>query len=738
MGEHQEWYGMVDIDKGEPIVGGSYITRVLTYEVGKYGMDNGGRIRMLFRYVTDAGVPQLTDPKADNYITAYASNSKVDIKGRYIPKGGYRPWMHALEFEVKSESLDEGEKIYIVIGDRKSGSKGYKAQTFIETNFMWKVEVECFETGVWVPLNSSPIVPIISGLPARALLLAPSFGEVGQKMAATLKIEDEYGNSSPYEGIINVFVEEIDAYGNAIKMHTDIVAEEIDGVELGYTKIDMTNFCYDGYYRVVADVEGLSESRIYSNPIIIGALPNGKKHYWGDFHAQYSNSTGVGSVAEAFTYARDAAGISFVGHQPNDFLLTEEGWQEAKDAVKEFHEPHAFIPILGYEWSGVTPKGGDRNIHYLNDDGPLHRTSHWQVTDKTDIESDRYDLDELYKTLENREDVIIVPHVGGRRCNIAKYFNEKLETVVEICSCHGRFEWLLEEALDNGYVIGVVGGSDDHTGRPGLAYSTNEHFGTRGGLTGVFVDELERKSIFEAVKSRDTYATSGERIALLVSTKDGNFMGDQWHSEHAPSIQVQAAGAQPLEKVEVYRNKELVHSERLYKTQPVLTKIRLEWGGARVKGRGRQTNWNGTLVVENGTIISAECFAFDHPKQGITSETPTKIEWKSTTSGDHDGIIVTIDGDAGTLIEFSTPHGCEKISLGELMNNPIKKQCGGVDQYYQITTHFNEVGPQIINFEWQDEALGKGRNAYWVKVVQVDGETAWSSPMYVMNEKASK
>src|SRR5699024_9186906 len=161
-----------------------------------------------------------------------------------------------------------------------------------------------------------------------------------------------------------------------------------------------------------------------------------------------------------------------------------EGWQEAKNAVKKFHVDETFIPILGYEWSGNTPKGGDRNVHYLHDDGPLYRTNHWLVEDKSDIDMDRYDLDALYTSLEERDDVLVVPHVGGRRCDITKYYHPDLEPVVEICSTHGRFQWLLEEALDNDYTVGVVGGSDDHTGRPGLSYPTNEHFGTRGGLAG--------------------------------------------------------------------------------------------------------------------------------------------------------------------------------------------------------------------------------------------------------------
>ena len=35
----------------------------------------------------------------------------------------------------------------------------------------------------------------------------------------------------------------------------------------------------------------------------------------------------------------------------------------------------------------------------------------------------------------------------------------------------GQFEWLLREAIERGYKVGFVAGSDDHKGRPGAQLS---------------------------------------------------------------------------------------------------------------------------------------------------------------------------------------------------------------------------------------------------------------------------
>ena len=114
------------------------------------------------------------------------------------------------------------------------------------------------------------------------------------------------------------------------------------------------------------------------------------------------------------------------------------------------------MTFLGYEWSGLTSAGGDRNIYYLGDDGPLHRCSHWLVSDASDVDSDCYPVTELYRRLRGRKDVLIVPHVGGRYSDL-RFHDPALEPLVEIYSSWGEFEWLLEQAFEQGCRVGIWG-----------------------------------------------------------------------------------------------------------------------------------------------------------------------------------------------------------------------------------------------------------------------------------------
>ena len=76
-----------------------------------------------------------------------------------------------------------------------------------------------------------------------------------------------------------------------------------------------------------------------------------------------------------------------------------------------------------------------------------------------------------------RDDVLLIPHVGGRYADIVSFHDRALEKVVEIYSDWGRFEWLLEDALRQGYRVGVVANSDGHKGRPGASHPGASTFG---------------------------------------------------------------------------------------------------------------------------------------------------------------------------------------------------------------------------------------------------------------------
>ena len=101
--------------------------------------------------------------------------------------------------------------------------------------------------------------------------------------------------------------------------------------------------------------------------------------------------------------------------------------------------------------------------HLLHEGQQIHRSGHWLIPDRWDEDTDCRSVDRLCAAFRGRKDVLIVPHIGGRRANL-DFFDPELMPAIEIYSCHGVFEWFAQEALERGLVMGFLAGSDDHSG----------------------------------------------------------------------------------------------------------------------------------------------------------------------------------------------------------------------------------------------------------------------------------
>jgi hypothetical protein len=68
-------------------------------------------------------------------------------------------------------------------------------------------------------------------------------------------------------------------------------------------------------------------------------------------------------------------------------------------------------------------------------------------------------------------------------------------------------------------------------------------FWTTGGLAAVHSEGRTREEIFDAIKRRETYGTSGARILLWFNTKNGVPMGGTTKQSRSPVFEVKAVGA---------------------------------------------------------------------------------------------------------------------------------------------------------------------------------------------------
>jgi hypothetical protein len=715
--------GAATVDPAGPVVAGSIGVWRVTITVGKHGIDDGGSIIIARRDVCDWERPQVDRPRASGYVTV-TTTGQATVRASYDPARYVRPWRAALVIDVVDGALAEGDRVTITYGDREAGGPGMRAQTFAESAFELKVLVDAFGTGVYCELSASPVISIIGGYPDALHLVVPSLVGLDAPFGAGVRVVDSFGNpSSFFSGEVSIDCPSDPAVAATVRLGPeDGGAARIDGIRLTST----------GLHRLRARAGDLVA---VSNPCRCRAGDDGPLLYWGDLHGQTGQTVGTGTLDEYFTFGRDKAFLDFIGWQGNDFQITDSLWADVKEHVKRYHAPGRFVTYLGYEWSGLSPAGGDHNIHFLGDDAPLHRSSHWQVDDDSDLAADRYPLFELWRELADRQDVLAVAHVGGRHANLDA-LDPELVPVIEVHSHHGTFEWMIEDALRRDLRVGFICGSDDHTCRPGLSYPTEAtsrgltSFDVPGGLTAVFAPELTRAAVWQALKRRSCYGTTGARILLDV-TADGAPMGAAIQTPRPPALAVSVAATAPLLEVELYRGESLIYRAPFRRpATPAERSILVLWSGVRVRGRQKLVDWSGHLQVRQGRIVAVRPVAFDRADEGITRLTNQRVAWRSTTGGDGDGLILTVDGDDAVL-DIVTPPLSLECRVAEIGFTPRVYPAGGVNQRVVIAETTFPPGPDSWEFKYEADQFAPGVHPYWLRVIQEDGHMAWSSPIYV-------
>src|SRR6185436_672392 len=106
---------------------------------------------------------------------------------------------------------------------------------------------------------------------------------------------------------------------------------------------------------------------------------------------------------------------------------------------------------------------------FMREGQQIHRSSHALVEDRGDLPTDANTAEQLFDALKNK-DCVVFAHIGGRYADIKMSHDARIERSVEVHSDWGTFEWLLHDALEQGYRVGILANSDGHKGRHGASH----------------------------------------------------------------------------------------------------------------------------------------------------------------------------------------------------------------------------------------------------------------------------
>ncbi len=735
-------YGHVRLAPSGAFEARSIQTFKLTYTVGRFGIDDTGSIRVVFRFVGDFGGFQTRDPTDYNYVTA-TTDGAAELRLEYHPTGHQRPWYKALTVRVSGGFLREGDEITIVFGDTSAGSPGMRLQTFVEPEFAFKVLADVCAVGHYVPIPDSPAIAIVPGRPVIWRAVLPSLRRPGERFALGLKAEDMWGNpTGQAAGTLRL----------APSLPVDGLPETVDYV-LGTRALCLDDLSVPdpGILRITVrdDSDGIVAE---SHPLLIRDGPVGG--YWGDLHGQSGESIGVNTAREYFDFARDCAFLDATSHQANDFQVNNAFWQHLNELTAAYHQDGRFVTFPGYEWSGNTGVGGDRNVFFRHEGRQIRRSSHALLPDKSDIDTDANDAGRLFEVL-GEEDCVVYAHVGGRYADISYAHDGRLETAMEIHSAWGTFEWLLTDGFKLGHRSGVVCNSDGHKGRPGASYPGASRFGAYGGLTCFLAEELTRDGIFECLRRRHHYGTTGTRMHLDVRAsftdeatlyeRDPNvfdepphrrvdevMMGDIVQTDSATArLDLRVITQAPIERIEVRNGTEVVETVRGFGSEDLGPRIRVIWSGAEYRGRGRDTHWTGSARFRGAAIKRmAKINAWNHERR-LECHGHHAVLWEAITTGNFGGFDVWLDEADGATLEIATNHGSLGCVLADIGLADRILDAGGLGRRIRVF-RLPENNPHRDLSATIEIPLGKtGDNPLWVCVTTEDGFQAWSSPIYV-------
>lgn len=721
---------------------GSFQSFTLVYTAGYFGIDDTGSIKIVHRFASDMGRPQWSDPRAPNYTTAEASNGAV-LDMIYDPKLNIRPWDKTLLIRVVRGFLREGDTITVRFGDPRQGSPGMRVQTFCEKTFEFRVLVDAIATCDYVELPEQPTIAIVAGPPVTWKAVLPTLRGCGEKFRLGFKGEDRWGNPSDLvEGAFALHPSRpVRGLPESVAMRHGEPAVTIEGLSVDEPG-DLT--------IAVRDTAG--KLLCVSNPLRIEAAPP-LRSYWCDLHGQSEETIGTNSARELIEFARDRAFLDGMSHQGNDFQITTPFWEELNRLTREYNEDGRFVIYPGYEWSGNTGLGGDRNVLFMREGEQIHRSSHALVPDHSDLASDANSAEELFAALKGR-DCVVFAHIGGRYADIRMAHDARLERSVEVHSDWGTFEWLLHDAFEQGYRVGILANSDGHKGRHGASHPGASLFGAYGGLSCLLAPELTRAGLFEALRRRHHYATTGCRLLLDVraafdaeaelfaddpllgpttSTPSRTaMMGDILRSqEGSVEFTVEAVGSAPIERIELRNGLEVLETWRPYGESDLGRRIRVIWEGSEYRGRGRQTIWDGGCTLHGNAFERVAPINLWNLDKELKQTGPGTLSWAALTTGGFGGFdAVLADPRAGTL-RIDTALVKTGIAIADIGLDDLRFEAGGIGRRIRIFRLPDENPHRHLRLTRRIRLGNDGDNALYVCLTQEDGHLAWSSPIYV-------
>jgi len=536
----------------------------IIYRVPHLGLGPGAVLELTLAYHSQLPFHwQTTEPQEEGFATVSGPpGTRFELSAQS---------RQTLQATLAAGTVGAGDSITFTLGEGSQGSPGLR---------VWPVAHDLEFTLASHPGGEryAVVIPVRPGPADRLLMKCPSTPRVGTDIPLLVRAVDANGNTATdCDAATQVTAPD------GVKVPSQVKPQN----GIGWTEAKITG-SRTGAARIAVrgPQDRLSAS---SNPVEIAA-DDAEQIFWGDLHCHTNLAQALESPDFLYAYAKHEEALDFICHTEHD-AGTEERWigprwrdweppvttvpdyvqatwEYRKELVRQHHEPGKFVTILGYEWASNLY--GHLNVYYATDDAPIfYPDNYWQ---------EEYSPAVLWENLAGIE-AITVPHHVSHRIRSEPggfvsgwdwdYHTDDRLRLVEVYSKHGNSEYpgcprrigdqvpegCVQAALARGYKVGFVADTDTHASRPGSDLAGDLYF-RQGGITAVFAERLERGAIFEALKRRRCYGTTGQRIIMRFWVNDA-FMGEETALEDArapKAVRFQIEGTAPISSAVVIKN----------------------------------------------------------------------------------------------------------------------------------------------------------------------------------------
>ncbi len=572
-----------------------HATLEITYRLGAPAMEPGGGIAVSLGDVLGGRYRrrgrfrwadlQSTRPQDSEFVTARTSRPGVaaGILIATTPDGGTEA------VALVTGRLLLGDEIVVTLGNRSGGGPGMRAPGVpFRTSVLVRENLQG-AGGLFRYLDEAYGLPFPAvethGQPADNLLITlPSEARPGEAVTLTLRAV------KGCEGIESSAVPVRDHVGAVRLLASDPLVQIPQAIQFtpedrGVLRVPIV-FATPGWHRVwvgrgpgSACTEDGDPAGV-SNPIRVGGSPGPERTLWGLLHVHSGRSRdGAGETEEAFRSAREEGAL--------DFLAVSDHCDSARYDFNEsgrisdlFDDPGTFTTFRAFEWTdGIA---GHRHVIYP-DSGAGQAPCHLIETATQGL-VEAPTLVDLDREAAAAGAVTILHHTLWSRFVEAFSFGDPLappvtQKLLEVHSAHGRSEFFnnepylihgdpdsqqppstpssFQDALRLGFRLGVTAGSDNHLSQADSYVALNP--GTRNvrfarqGLTAILSGSISRPALFEALRQRRSYGTTGARIWMRFEA-NGRPMGSVIRGAGSLILRVEVQGTSAIKRIVLVRD----------------------------------------------------------------------------------------------------------------------------------------------------------------------------------------